>query len=362
MHICLICVEIFAWGKYGGFGRATRVIGQELLKKGIQVTAIIPRRQKQAPVENLDGIRVLSFKITDLKEMIRIFRECDADIYHSQEPSFGTFLAQIFHPEKKHIVTFRDTRLFKDWIIEFQLPSLNKLQVFLNWLYEDNFLVHYAVCKADRLFIASNLLGIKAQKKYNLKNQPGFLPTPVSIPPTIQKDQNPTVCYVSRWDRRKRPELFIRLAKSFPKVHFIMVGASRDQKFDQFVRSQASNFPNIEMVGFINQFENDRLSNIMSRSWIYINTAAREGLPNSFIEACAHRCAILSSLNSDGFSSSFGYYAVHDDFVKGLEYLLENNRWKELGEKGYIYVREHFALANALQQHLDIYRDIIANH
>ena len=34
MKICLISVEIFAWGKYGGFGRATRIIGRELVKRG----------------------------------------------------------------------------------------------------------------------------------------------------------------------------------------------------------------------------------------------------------------------------------------------------------------------------------------
>jgi len=34
MRVCLISVEIFAWGKYGGFGRATRLIGRELAKRG----------------------------------------------------------------------------------------------------------------------------------------------------------------------------------------------------------------------------------------------------------------------------------------------------------------------------------------
>jgi len=33
MRVCFICVEIFAWGKYGGFGRATRTFGRELAKK-----------------------------------------------------------------------------------------------------------------------------------------------------------------------------------------------------------------------------------------------------------------------------------------------------------------------------------------
>ena len=40
MKICLIAMEIFAWGKYGGFGRATRMIGKELAKRGVTVTAV----------------------------------------------------------------------------------------------------------------------------------------------------------------------------------------------------------------------------------------------------------------------------------------------------------------------------------
>jgi len=35
VHICLVAVEIFGCGKYGGFGRATRIIGRELAKRGI---------------------------------------------------------------------------------------------------------------------------------------------------------------------------------------------------------------------------------------------------------------------------------------------------------------------------------------
>jgi hypothetical protein len=44
-------VEIFAWGKYGGFGRATRIIGRELVKRGYEVYAVVPRRPGQKPVE-----------------------------------------------------------------------------------------------------------------------------------------------------------------------------------------------------------------------------------------------------------------------------------------------------------------------
>lgn len=361
MHICLISVEIFAWGKYGGFGRATRVIGRELVNRGIQVTAIVPRRLDQARVEYLDGVRVLGFDMKDIPGMLKLYKECDADIYHSQEPSFGTWFAQKYHPDKKHIITFRDTRLFSDWITEFRLPSLNKLQVLFTWLYEDNFWVHQAVRHANKRFVAAKLLTDRAQKKYKLKEAPEFLPTPVAIPTNTIKDPTPTVCCISRWGRRKRLELMIDLAISHPDVHFIIAGGSRDPNYDRELRIKFSRIPNIELAGFINQFESDRLSAILSRSWILINTAAREGLPTSFIEACAHQCAILSSVDPDGFSSQFGYYSSVDDFSAGLKYLLKSGLWKTLGVKGYYKIKESFALEKTINQHIDIYKNMSIN-
>ncbi|MBT4309841.1 MAG: glycosyltransferase [Anaerolineae bacterium] len=148
MKICLTCVEIFAWGKYGGFGRSTRMIGRELTLRGHEVTAVVPRRGTQKPVEELDGIKVLGFERNNPFFAIELYRQADADIYHSQEPSFSTFLAQYAMPKRKHIITFRDTRDKKDWWIEFLHPSKSKLQVLANILYEDSFLVKKAVQQA----------------------------------------------------------------------------------------------------------------------------------------------------------------------------------------------------------------------
>ena len=209
MRVCLISVEIFSWGKYGGFGRATRLIGGELAKRGIPVTAVVPRRKGQGAVENLDGIRVLSFLPGDFLTATRLFREADADIYHSQEPSTGTYLAQRAMPDRKHVMTFRDPRDFKDWGIELKLPSLNYAQVLANWIYEDNWLVKRAVQRGDAWFTIGKYLIPKVKAKYEMKGEPEFLPTPVPVPEKVIKAETPTVCYVNRWDRRKRPDIFL---------------------------------------------------------------------------------------------------------------------------------------------------------
>jgi glycosyltransferase involved in cell wall biosynthesis len=357
LKICLISIEIFAWGKYGGFGRATRTIGKALAERGLDVTAVVPRRGDQKPVEYLDGIRVLGFNIREPLNMLRLFKEAEADIYHSQEPSFGSFLAQKYHPDKKHYITCRDTRLFSDWLTEFRLPTLSKIQVLSNWLYEDNIFVHQAVRKAHKCFVAAHLLSGRVQRKYHLSYLPAFLPTPVQIPAAVEKALQPTVCFVSRLDRRKRPEKFFDLAAAFPQVQFVVAGFSRDKQWEQEIKEDYRFLPNLKFSGFINQFEDQSLSSLFSKSWILVNTAAREGLPNSFIEAAASRCAILSGVDPDGFASQFGYYVSDDNFRKGLEILIEDDFWRAQAQKGYRYVQSVFTQEKSIQEHIDIYRE-----
>jgi len=359
LKVCLLCTEIFAWGKFGGFGRATRLIGRELAKRGVETSAIVPRRTGQDKVEILDGIKVFGFDLSNPPEMLRIYKESDANLYHSQEPSFATLLAELIHPDKKHVVTFRDTRLMSDWITEFRFPSLNKFQVLANWLYEDSFLVRYAIRRADKRVAAAHLLTKRAQDKYGLPNLPSFLPTPVEIPEKVVKDKCPTVCYIGRWDRRKRLELMFDLIRSNPDVNFIIAGGSRDNEYDQFLRAEFNLFSNVELPGFINQFESEKISEILDRSWIQVNTAAREGLPNSFIEGCARKCAILSSVDPDGFSSRFGKHVLSNKFHENLAELLTGDLWKELGEKGYDFVKQTFSLEAAIQEHIDLYQTLL---
>ena len=359
MKICLVCVEIFAWDKYGGFGRATRTIGRELAKRGHEIFAVVPRRTGQQAVEDLDGITVFGFFRYNPLAPTKWLKKADADIYHSCEPSFASYLAVKAMPHKKHMVTFRDPRDWKDWKMEYELPSLNKLQVIQNYLYENNPLVRNIIPSMDGFYTPAKFLVSKVNKMYGLTHSAEFLPTPVIVPEHIQKAENPTVCYLARLDRRKRPELFFDLAEKFPDVQFIAMGKARDKEWDSHLRNKYADIPNIEMTGFVDQFSSKQHSQILEKSWIMVNTASREGLPNAFIESASHSCAILSHVNPDGFASEFGYHAENDEFEHGLNYLLEDNRWKELGGKAYSYIRETFEMDNSIAQHIRIYEDLI---
>jgi glycosyltransferase involved in cell wall biosynthesis len=359
MRICLVCVEIFAWGKYGGFGRATRMIGRELAHRGVEVYAVVPRRDGQRPVEELDGITVLGFPYYYPWAARKLYRECDADIYHSQEPSFGTVLAMKEMPDRKHIITFRDPKDQNDRSIEMRYPSRSRIRTLLASLYE-NAVVAQSVQRADRLFCCSPHLGLKVRDMFGLSSVPEFLPSPILIPKhPMKKAARPTVCFLARWDRRKRPERFFELAIQNPEVRFIAVGKSQDPAWDKCLRNKYRDVPNLKMPGFIDQFETDALSNLLEECWILVNTAAREGLPTAFLEALAHQCALLSGVNPDGIVERFGCHVEDGDFSKGLRRLLESDGWRQKGTDGHQYVKESFGLEMAVDRHMAVYSELI---
>ena len=360
MTICLIAVEIFAWGKHGGFGKATRLIGRELSRRGHQVFAVVPRRDGQRPVEALDGMTVLGFPAHQPWRASALLRQCDAEIYHSCESSLTTALALRAMPHKRHVATLRDPRTLRDWWLEFERPSLHRGQVLHNFLYENNWWVHRAIRRMHAVYTTAHYLIPKVRAMYRLDHDPGFLPTPVAAPAPAAKAARPTVCYMARLDRRKRPELFLELARRFPHVRFIVAGKSRNARWEAQLRARYAELSNLEFAGFVDQFSDPRHGRILSESWVMVNTATREALPNSFLEAMAHGCAILSGVDPDGFATRFGFHAADDNFAEGLAWLLEDGRWRPRGQQAAAHIRDTFELGRAITLHEQAYHAALA--
>jgi glycosyltransferase involved in cell wall biosynthesis len=287
----------------------------------------------------------------------KLYQRCAADIYHSEEPTIGTYLAQKAMPDRKHIVTSQDPRTTGDWLTEYRYFSLRQKGMFpLMYLYEKNTLVKKAVQNADAVYCQAKHIIPKTQSLYGLSAIPDFLPNPVQVPEEeFAKAKTPTVCFLARWDRRKRPEIFFNLAKKFPHVAFIAVGKAHDKRYDRYLRKKYAAIPNLEMTGFIDQFSSESWKHILGKSWIVINTAARECLPVAFLEAAAFRCALLSGNNPDGFAENFGYHVHDGNYAAGLDFLLGSDRWRERGARGYEYVKKTHELDKVIDQHIDIY-------
>jgi hypothetical protein len=90
-----------------------------------------------------------------------------------------------------------------------------------------------------------------------------------------------------------------------------------------------------------------------------INTSAREGLPNTYMEAAGHRCAILSAVDPDGFASRFGRHAPNGDFEPALRMLLTDDLWRRQGDAGFNYVNETYEAGKAIDRQVALYEKVV---
>jgi glycosyltransferase involved in cell wall biosynthesis len=353
LSICLISMEFFNWGKYGGIGKVCRDLGRELANRGVLVSAVIPRGSGQSRVEELDGVIVYSFPLVKYPTTSRIYKKIDAEVYHSQDPSWGTLLAMNKLANKSHIVTCQNPKTKDDWkIVQRFYPKRR-------WVYNRfmGYWVNNCIKNADVVFCQAKYVIGKARHIYDLNYFPTFLPNPVVIPRTIpHKSSEPTVLFLGRLDGEKDPEAFFRLAKIFSNVRFIVAGKAHNEGKDRKLREVYSTIKNLEFRGFLEREEKERA---LDESWIIINTSVSECLPVSFLEAAAHRCAILSPHDPDRFASNFGCHVVNGGFSEGLKWLLNSERWKKLGEKGYNYVKETHEVSHVVDMHMRIYKELI---
>ncbi len=357
MRVCLSCIEFFGDSVFGGFGRSARFVGRELAQRGIDVSIVVPRRSPERPdTYEIEGMRVHQVPPARVDRALRVLRAVNADVYHSQDTSMLTPLAQWARPSAAHVVTFRDPMDRTDWHIETAYAGMSGAGWWSYQQYIMNPVVGRALRRADACYAAATFIGPKAHALYRLPSVPPLLPSPVAFPETVApKTTHPSVCWVGRWEGRKRIDLFFALAAAMPHVRFVAMGGARDPQLDRMLRLRYASLPNVEMPGVIDQFTDTRWSRIMGESWALVNTSRREGLPTTFIEAAAHGTAILSFTDPDGFASRFGVRAEEGAMQPALEWLLQDDRWRSAGAAGREFVRTTFAVEPAMQAHIAAY-------
>jgi glycosyltransferase involved in cell wall biosynthesis len=354
--ICIISSQIAGFEKIGGFATMTKKLAEGLANKGYDVSVVVPKVEKQKDLEIKNNVKVYGLGKFELLST-NVFRKIDADIYHSQNPNISTFIAMIAQPKKKHVITCRDPRSNQDWETEFEYATWSRrISMPFIYLYHNNPFVSYAIRKADIVGCPAIFLKEKVRKLYG-REDVIFLPNLEKVPANILgKSANPTVCYVGRLDKRKRPELVFELAEKFPDVSFLVAGKAEDSGWERILEEKAKKIRN---VNFLKCLSGEKLSRTYSSSWVLINTAVREGLPLAFIEAASNGCAILSKVNPDDFTSKFGYCCKDDNFEKGLQKLIKGNVWRKKGKKAHNYVKSAYEEEKSLKKHIDIYNQIL---
>lgn len=348
--VCFLALEYFGWGKYGGIGRATRNIAEGLAQRGINTHVIVPKGVDQDTIVIENGVMIHSFKLGRYHSIRKIIREIDADIYHSQDPTPSTVLGMMEKPVSKHIMTCQNPKNMEDW------KKVNKFYSLRRRLY-NTLIEPYILGKIkelDAVYCQCHHIKEKAMNCYGLKTQPEFLPNPVRLLDKDKKSKSPQVCFLGRFDGEKNPERFFELAKKYPDINFVAAGKSHTDTRDFDLRNRFK-MGNLDLPGHI---EGENKTSLLESSWVLCNTSVSECLPVAFLEASSAGCSILSPHDPDGFASRFGYH-VSNDYEFGLQWLFENDRWKERGQKGYEYVNQNHEYCRVIDEHIKVYQNLL---
>ena len=369
LRVCFVSPEAFAWGVHGGFGYVTRTLARELASRGIEASIVTPRRPGQGEVEELDGVTVYGYpahlgephllrSLRSRLDSLTYYRRADADVYHSQEASYGTVAAQRAAPRRAHVITFQDPYDEAEWgrigLVE---PRYRMTLGFRGRLWAERRILADACRRADALYTQAHFLAERARRLYRFRAEPGFLPNPVYVPTRrIRKSPTPKVCFLARWDPQKRVEIFLRLARGFPDVEFVAMGRGHDTVEDARIRSIYGGISNLRLVGFVGEEEKSR---ILEESWALINTSIREALPVSFLEALAHETPIISGEDPDRITSTYGFVVEGDDYAAALTRLLGSDDWLVKGRRGRTYVEATHEVGRVVDLHIAAYRRVL---
>jgi len=173
------------------------------------------------------------------------------------------------------------------------------------------------------------------------------------------------ILWVGRGSTNKRPDLFVKLAKRFPKRQFVMVcNNNADDAFWRKVHKKAEKVPNLQFLEFVPFHEIDKY---FQDAKIFVNTSIHEGFPNTFLQALKNNRPLISlNVNPDGAitENKIGLFC-HNNFnemEENLRLLLEDQElFNSVSSNTFEYVKENHHIFKVSQDWINLMK-VLINH
>jgi len=383
MKVCFVVTEYFGWGQIGGFGHLSRKITKHLAEAGIDTHVIMQKSEyePQPSYSNIDGVHVHAFRRRTLlshfgltRNPKKLAQDLKADVYHAQAMNVWAFHVQRAVPNAKHLLTCQDPQIgwiWKRWkkspIFFMEVKKRGKPRKLASRVFRDtvyDWMQRMSLYQADLVGCQAKYLIPLVQDHYHLPFSPIFLPNPIDIKPhKIEKSATPSVLFLARIDPVKRVWIFLKIAKHMPKVQFYLAGKCHDARYQKMVLRVVEKIPNLKYLGYVLDAEKEA---ILDKSWFYLNCSLKEGLPVAFLEASAHKCAIISHMNPDHFAWKFGAWINQGEgdyvpyYVSAIQRLIDREDvLQKRQEAGYQYVLKHHETRKVIRRHIDVYKKLL---
>ncbi|MHA1833651.1 MAG: glycosyltransferase family 4 protein [Candidatus Baldrarchaeia archaeon] len=364
MKICFLSLNSYPMltGKNLGYAGGAEVqqvhLGRELVIKGYNVcfvTYLYGRKQ----IENVDGIKIIktynrekAAQISVLTKYVSIWsalKKANADIYFHSAGATGVLPAFCSLNKKRFVY-----RIPSDAIV--LSKSLSG-----NYSFNSKIVDVLEVKRADVVVAQSNFQQRILKERFRVESV--LIKNGLPLPHVdSEKPYPPTVLWVGSISYRKNPDLFVKLAKSIPDMHFEMVGGkTRDQRLYEKIKRAAKMLPNFEFYGFIPYHQ---VNEYFRRASIFVNTSSVEGFPNTFIQAWAHYTPVVSlNVDPDGIiqRNRLGFCSkTFKQLVSDVNTLLRDKELrKKMGVNGRKYVEKEHNLQKITRKYINVFEELM---
>lgn len=158
------------------------------------------------------------------------------------------------------------------------------------------------------------------------------------------------IVFIGNFKKIKQPDVFVMLSRYFEErddCKFLMIGRDSSNKYYNVINS-IENKKNLEWLG---EIPNDEVNNILSSTYLLVNTSLYEGFANTFIQAWLRGVPVLSlHVNPDSLLNNQGLGLCSGNFTglcSDLEFLLNNQNFrKEMSKRCREYAEKEHSLIN----------------
>lgn len=336
----------------GGAELMQVLISKELARAGYRVVFITFRDSNNMD-EIIDGISILkSYSRLDGLSLFKRFRfiwqclkKADADFYvHSS--SFPGIAA---------IYCLINKKAFVNWVASDRnvlLRNIGKKNSILAKI------ALYIDIKLSRLILVQNMY----QKKtlYRLYSKESILiKNPILITDRVSQSGNigDYILWVGTIRSIKRPDIFLRLAKSLPEYNFLMVGGTDINESNLYVtiKEAAKSIPNLDFLGFV---PHQKINKYYNNAIAVVNTSDAEGYPNVFLEAWMNYTPIISlNVDPDYIIRKYhlGYHSgSFENMIEDIKRIINNPQLRySIGVNGRRYVEAEHDSTKIVNDFLD---------
>lgn len=205
---------------------------------------------------------------------------------------------------------------------------------------------------ADYRFVQNEAQAQKLRKNFGLDAQ--RIESGHEKPAFSGTKNREDILWVANWGTRKRPELFMELARQLPKLSFVMIGSNPDANYRKHIEKQQTD--NLQVRG---KLPFDETLSAFNSALAFVNTSEpdSEGFPNTFIQAWLRGVPVISfGVDPDGIIERKGLGFVVQNVAEAAEkldlLLSDEILYQEMSQKATKYANENHAIDVVVERFL----------